>query len=159
MTFKTSHLGIGYRNIVCIWVRLMRLQFSVLLFFFFARVWETNTATVYALFMNSNRKSLTFFTFQHKFYCLWTHKFHFSITFSLKISSTVLFTHLKIILLQYFSIFSFNFQFSVSIFSCIQTDPIVEAFNSTYIIYLTIFGLHNCEIHIFERETMQMAYC
>ena len=42
------------------------------------------------------------------------HKLHFSITFSLKIGPTVLFTHLKIILLQ-------CFQFSV--FSCIQTDP------------------------------------
>ena len=42
------------------------------------------------------------------------HKLHFSITFSLKIGLTVLFTHLKIILLQ-------CFQFSV--FSCIQTDP------------------------------------
>ena len=42
----------------------------------------------------------------------WTHKFHFSATFSLKMSLTVLFTHLKIILLQYFSIFSFSFQFS-----------------------------------------------
>ena len=37
-----------------------------------------------------------------------THKFHFSATFSLKISPTVLFTHLKIILLQYFSVFSFQ---------------------------------------------------
>ena len=31
-----------------------------------------------------------------------THKSHFSATFSLKMDSTVLFTHLKIILLQYF---------------------------------------------------------
>ena len=41
-----------------------------------------------------------------------SHKLHFSTTFSLKIGSTVLFTHLKIILLQYFSVFNFNFQFS-----------------------------------------------
>ena len=41
-----------------------------------------------------------------------THKFYFSTIFSLKISPTVLFTYLKIILLQCFSIFS-----------CIQTDP------------------------------------
>ena len=46
-------------------------------------------------------------------YCLGTYKFYFSATFSLKISPTVLFTHLKIILLQYFSVFN-----------CIQTDPI-----------------------------------
>ena len=40
-------------------------------------------------------------------HCLRTHKFHFSVTFSLKMSPTILFTHLKIILLQ-------CFQFSVS---------------------------------------------
>ena len=39
--------------------------------------------------------------------------------FSLKMGLTVLFTHLKIILLQCFSVF--NFQFSA--FNCIQTDP------------------------------------
>ena len=39
-----------------------------------------------------------------------THKFHFSATFLLKIGPTILFTHLKIILLQCFSVF--NFQFS-----------------------------------------------
>ena len=40
-------------------------------------------------------------------HCLWTHKFHFSVTFSFKMSPTALFIHLKIILLQYF-------QFSIS---------------------------------------------
>ena len=40
-------------------------------------------------------------------HCSQTHKFHFLATFSLKIDSTKLFTHLKIILLQYFLIFSF----------------------------------------------------
>ena len=52
-------------------------------------------------------------------YCLRTHKFHFSTTFSLKMSPTVLFTHLKIILLQcfQFSVFSFNK------ISSIQTHP------------------------------------
>ena len=37
-----------------------------------------------------------------------THKFHFSTTFSLKMGLTILFTHLKIILLPCFSIFSFQ---------------------------------------------------
>ena len=37
-----------------------------------------------------------------------THKFYFSVTFSLKMSLMILFTHLKIILLQYFLIFSFQ---------------------------------------------------
>ena len=41
-----------------------------------------------------------------------THKFHFLATFLLKMGPTVLFTHLKIILLQCFSVFSFSFQFS-----------------------------------------------
>ena len=41
--------------------------------------------------------------------CLQTYKFHFSVIFSLKMGLTVLFTHLKIILLQYFSVFSFSF--------------------------------------------------
>ena len=45
-------------------------------------------------------------------YCLRTHKYHFLSTFSLKMSLTILFTHLKFILLQYFSVFSFSFQFS-----------------------------------------------
>ena len=50
----------------------------------------------------------------------WTHKFHFWTTFSLKMGSTALFTHLKIILLQ-----CFQFQFSVSTkISSIQTDPV-----------------------------------
>ena len=43
-------------------------------------------------------------------YYSWTHKFHFLATFSLKMDSTVLFTHLKIILLQYFLVFIFSFQ-------------------------------------------------
>ena len=41
-------------------------------------------------------------------YCLWTHKFHFSSIFSLKIDLAVLFTYLKIILLQCFSVFYFQ---------------------------------------------------
>ena len=98
---------------MCVWVPLMRLRlhFSIL-FFFFARIWETNTATVHALFMNSSHKVWLVLSFHHKFYCSWTDKFHFSATFSLKMGLTVLFTHLKIILLQYFSVFSFSFQFS-----------------------------------------------
>ena len=75
------------------------------------------------LFMNSSR---TFLTFHHFFYisgsqyCSWFHKYHFSATFSLKMGFTILFTHLKIILLQ-----CFQFQFSVSAtISSIQTDPL-----------------------------------
>ena len=47
------------------------------------------------------------------------YKFRFLTTFSLKMGSTALFTHLKIILLQYF-----QFQFLVSVkIRSIQTDP------------------------------------
>ena len=49
----------------------------------------------------------------HCVHCFRIHKFYFLATFSLKMGLTVLFTHLKIILLQYFSVFSFSFQFSV----------------------------------------------
>ena len=76
-------------------------------FFLFLHAFERPTRL---LFMNSSRKVWLFPPFQHKFYCSWTHKFHFSATFSLKMGPTVLFTHLKIILLQCFSV-------SVSVFS------------------------------------------
>ena len=66
--------------------------------------------------MNSNRKFWLFKLFfnqsVHIVYCSQIHKFHFSATFSLKMGPTILFTHLKIILLQYFSVFSLSFQFS-----------------------------------------------
>ena len=52
-------------------------------------------------------------------HCSWTHKQHFSIIFSLKMGPTVLFTHLKIILLHYFQFSVFSF----SKISSIQTDP------------------------------------
>ena len=51
-------------------------------------------------------------------YCSQTHKFHFSVTFSLKMGPTALFTHLKIILLQCFQFLVFNF----SKISSIQMD-------------------------------------
>ena len=51
-------------------------------------------------------------------HCSQTHKFHFSTTFSLKMGSTTLFTHFKIILLQCFQFLVFNF----SKISSIQTD-------------------------------------
>ena len=84
-------------------------------FFFFSRVCETCDYCS-CIVHKQQPQSLTFLTFfsqsVHSIYYSWTHKFHFSVNFSLKISHTVLFTHLKIILLQQFSVFSFNFQFS-----------------------------------------------
>ena len=60
-----------------------------------------------------------------------THKFHFSAIFSLKIGFTVLFTYLKIILRQYFSIFS-----------CIQTNPHSLQFSSLQFLYIyNVLGL------------------
>ena len=88
----------------------------VCIFFFFFHAFVRLVATVHALCMNSSHKVQLFLPFfsqlVHTVHCSWTHKFHFSATFSLKMGSTVLFTHLKIILLQYFSVFSFSFQFS-----------------------------------------------
>ena len=55
-------------------------------FFFFSRASFVDFSTVNSAFMHCSR----------------THKHHFSVTFSLKMSLTILFTHLKIILLQCF---------------------------------------------------------
>ena len=80
-----------------------RLRFS---FFFYSRVlgpfFFSAHSLLWLLFMNSSRKVWLFPHFQHKF--------HFSAIFSLKMGPTVLFTHLKIILLQYFSVSVFSFQ-------------------------------------------------
>ena len=102
-------------------------------FFFFTRF-----RVIRLLFMqqcmNSNRKCWLFSDEQWFVHCSRTHKFHFSATFSLKMGLTVLFTHLKNILLQYF-----QFQFSVSAkISSIQTDPEylnIERIILTYILY------------------------
>ena len=108
------------------WVWIARLAFGVCVFplFFFWHAFVSLRLLFIYCSMNSNCKVWLFYFFSqsmHIVYCLWTHKFHFSATFLLKMGLTVLFTYLKIILLQYFSVFSFNFQFLVS--SCIQTDP------------------------------------
>ena len=50
----------------------------------------------------------SFLTFLPNRVLFMDHKFHFSATFSLKMGPTILFTYLKIILLQFFSIFSFQ---------------------------------------------------
>ena len=56
-------------------------------------------------------------------HCSQAHKFHFSAIFSLKMGPTVLFTYLKIILLQCFQFSVFNFSKT----SSIQTDHIYIA--------------------------------
>ena len=80
------------------------------LFFFWTRLWDLRLLIKHSkvwLFLT------LFSQLVHNVHCLWTHEFHFSITFSIKIGLTILFIHLKIILLPYFSIFRFNFQFSI----------------------------------------------
>ena len=76
-------------------------------FFFFTRFWDLRL-----LFMHCNCKVGLFKLCQsvHIVYCSRTYKFYFSVTFSLKMGPTILFTHLKIILLQCFSVSIFSFQ-------------------------------------------------
>ena len=66
-----------------VWIQLLRFTFAFSAFFFFSRAGFVDFSTL-------NNAAMP---------CLRTHKHHFSITFSLKMGPTVLFTHLKIILL------------------------------------------------------------
>ena len=60
-----------------------------------------------------------------------THKSHFLVTFSLKLGPTILFTHLKIILLQYFRFSVFSF----SKINSIQTDPLFYFYYSEDLLF------------------------
>ena len=82
-------------NLECVWevrLRFPNARFAFALFFFFFLSWNIWLFlwTVY----NMHRLQI--------------YKFYFLTTFLLKIGPTILFTYLKIILLQYFSIFSFQ---------------------------------------------------
>ena len=97
----------------------LRLRFvCFFFFFFFSRVLERFGCCGYCLCtvqwtVAANFDFSNFFDqSQHIVYCSRTHKFHFSATFSLKMGPTILFTYLKIISLQCFSVFNFSFQFS-----------------------------------------------
>ena len=99
-----------YYEAVQIHVAFSFLRFPFLFYFIFSTHFPPQAATVYALqpqLLTKHSKNCA------SVYCSRTHKFHFSVTFSLKMGPTVLFTYLKIILLQYFLVFS-----------CIQMDPI-----------------------------------
>ena len=90
-----------YVNFALVWILpFIRLRFAFF-FFFFTRFGKTWLLFMYCS-MNSNRKCWLFCRKQCIVYFLWTHKFYFLVTFSLKMSPTILFTHLKIILLQWF---------------------------------------------------------
>ena len=84
---------------------------------------STFAATHILAFFSFSRKGWLSIVNSARIHCLWTHKYHFSIIFLLKMSHTILFTHLKIILLQYFQFFSFNK------ISSIQTDQKCHYFN------------------------------
>ena len=87
---------------VCLDWRLLYFSFCVFLFvfFFFSRVFSSLVATVYVRYMNSSHNFWP--VFHISVYYLQTHKFHFLSIFSLKMGLTVLFTRLKIILIQWF---------------------------------------------------------
>ena len=95
-----------------VWIHILSFAFafyffSFLFFFFFFKLrfsgtWAI-TATVHALLMNNSRNFLTILPWTvHSCTVHGSYKLQFSVTFSLKMDLTVLFTHLKIILLQYF---------------------------------------------------------
>ena len=95
------------RGYVLVWIALISAAsaFPQFFFFFFSSFqpqWLTRSSVNSALV-----------------HCSRSHKLHFLSTFSLKMGPTALFTHLKIILLQYFQFSVFSF----SKISSIQTDP------------------------------------
>ena len=86
-----------------VWIHVYVLRFCSFFFFFCFFTYFGEIRLLFIDFSTVNSISV---------YCLWTYKFHFLTIFSLKMGHTALFTHLKIILLQYFqfSVFSFQFQ-------------------------------------------------
>ena len=132
-------------------------------FSFFFSFFVSCSRGQWLLFMNSN---CTFPTFSSLLsyqwipqYCSWSHKFHFSTTFSLKLDPTTPFTYLKIILLQ-----CFQFQFLVSTtISSIQTDPkipfqipsktniaTISALNNAIFFFsFTSHGLHSLHVYLY----------
>ena len=98
-------------HLVSVWIGIicvcdLSFAFSFLFFFFFGMRFRKQISLLWPLFINSSR---TIWLFSHISAHQWvpctvhkTHKPHFLAIFLLKIGPTVLFTHLKIILLQYF---------------------------------------------------------
>ena len=106
LSFHLSSIGVIliFKWIFSSWILCASLDTRLcfaFLFFFFTRFGKTRLLFMYCS-MNSNRKCWLFCSKQCIMYCSGTHKFHFLATFSLKMGPTVLFTHLKIILLQWF---------------------------------------------------------
>ena len=106
-----------YINILCKFgSRVMRFALCVLLLFFFLfffsflHAFQGTSGTVEYCSVLFGPFFLTFLSISGSVHCSRTHKFHFLSIFSLNMGPTVLFTHLKIILLQCFkfSVFSFS---------------------------------------------------
>ena len=102
-----------HRYIVSVWIQLIVASMFMFL--------SCGFLFLFFIFYLVQPALVDFFTLNSVFvHCLRTHKFHFSVIFLLKMGHTTLFTHLKIILLQYF-----QFQFSVSAkINSIQTDSL-----------------------------------
>ena len=95
-------------TLVCVWVGVCCVSVSAFsfFFFFFFFFFHAFSPHLWLLFMYGTwTVAATFDQFSMNnisVYCSRTHKFHFLSIFSLKMSPTALFTHLKIILLQWF---------------------------------------------------------
>ena len=77
--------------------------FSFFFFFFFSRFFPPHKRLLFMYCTWTVAATFDQFYVNSAFvHCLRTHKFHFLSIFSLKMGPTVLFTHLKIILLQWF---------------------------------------------------------
>ena len=96
----------------------MRFAFFFFFFFPFLHAFQGTSRTVEYCSVLFD-PFLTFLSISGSVHCSRTHKFHFLSIFSLNMGLTVLFTHLKIILLQCFKFSVFSF----SKISSIQTDP------------------------------------
>ena len=106
-------------HLVCVWVWRLHLCLRFFCFVLFFHVfWDKFycygycSCTVHKQQPQSLTCQTIFKQSVHTVHCSRTHEFHFLATFSLKMGLTVLFTYLKIILLQCFSVFNFIFQFS-----------------------------------------------
>ena len=100
-------------------IRICEFTFCFFFLFFFHAFQRVMRLLFMYCSLNSSRKCWLFHDKQWSMYCSRSHKLYFSETFSLKMSPTILFTHLKIILLPYFQFSIFSF----SKISSIQTDP------------------------------------
>ena len=93
--------GLGWNS----WNAHLRFSFFFLLFYFLYHAYQAN---FFLLFIHCCGYCSWIIAAKFDFFPPFQHKFHFSAIFSLKMGLTILFIHLKIILLQYFSVFNFQ---------------------------------------------------